>query len=342
MGVIGMYTSVHRNATRTINADGTVSLSGPLVSVSRLGQPLVNEVVIARKDKDKFNASEPADDIQFLGYVQHPEAAGLLHALFGLSVPDEPRDDLVTVFLTGVPGLNQPANVKPAELLRLNMMIPPTRKPSRLGVLGGDFAGFPNGRRLADDVVDIELRALAGGYLLTPAFNHAPNNQLGDGIDFNDRPYLSHFPYEGLPHSGFAHKHHRQQKGPLRHRDDDLGGAKDEQALDEAYDGDVSSLPSDEPAPAANLRGLKVLGANPGQRADLEYTIDADARVTLKVYDLQGRVVRELINQDAAAGTFRTNWDGRSDEGGLAKGGVYFARFTVNGKTVGNTKLVIQ
>src|SRR5207249_5196718 len=105
----------------------------------------------------------------------------LLHALFGINVPPAPRNDLVAVFATGVGGLNQPPNVSPGEMLRLNMSIPPASSPSRFGVLAGDQAGFPNGRRLADDVVDIELRVVAG--VLVSGFDVAPHNQLGYGID---------------------------------------------------------------------------------------------------------------------------------------------------------------
>ena len=182
--IIGVYSTTARAATTTLNGDGTISTGGPLIQVSRLGAPLVNEIVIPRASKDKFNASSPLDDGQFLSYVTNPEPAGLLNLLYGISVPPAPRNDLVAVFLTGVPGLNQPANVVPAELMRLNMSIPPSASPSRLGVLAGDLAGFPNGRRLADDVTDIELRAVAG--VLVDGFNIAPNNRLGDGIDAND------------------------------------------------------------------------------------------------------------------------------------------------------------
>jgi hypothetical protein len=100
--------------------------------------------------------------------------------------------------------LNKPAYVKPAEELRLNVATPVTASPNRLGVLGGDNQGFPNGRRLADDVVDIALQAVAGGTPFTPAQNKAPNNQLGDGVNVNDVPFLATFPYVGLPASGFA------------------------------------------------------------------------------------------------------------------------------------------
>jgi len=126
----------------------------------------------------------------------------LLTALFGIRTPPTPRNDLVTIFLQGIPGLNQPPGVRPSEMQRLNVAIAPTAIPNRLGVLGGDIAGFPNGRRVGDDVVDIALRVMAGATPLTPAFNTGINAQLGDGVDSNDVPYLTDFPYLGLPAPG--------------------------------------------------------------------------------------------------------------------------------------------
>jgi len=153
--VIGAYTT-----SAVVEGDGSHK------QVSRLGMPLVNELVIGLADKDKFNASHPRGDAQFLTYVTNPTLPVLLHTLFGGAalMPDTPRDDLVAVFLTGVKGLNQPANVTPSEMLRLNTSTPATPPASQndLGVLGGDAAGFPNGRRPYDDVVDITLRVAEG------------------------------------------------------------------------------------------------------------------------------------------------------------------------------------
>jgi hypothetical protein len=208
--IIGVYATSQRQRVRVLSDSGaTPEQSGRWVQVSRLGMPLVNEVVIPLGRKDRFNASDPRDDAQFLRFVADPEPARLIPVLYpGVTVPAAPRDDLTTVFLTGIPGLNQPAGVRPAELIRLNMAIPPSSNPSPIGVLGGDLAGFPNGRRLADDVTDIELRALAGGTPLTPDFNKAPNNQLGDGVNANDTPFLAHFPYVATPHQGYASDPH--------------------------------------------------------------------------------------------------------------------------------------
>jgi hypothetical protein len=220
--VIGAWTTSSRRATRVLKGDGTQSGSGDWVQVSRLGHPLVNEVVVPLGAKDLWNSSKPADDKQFLGGVTDPEAAKLLNLLYGLNVPPAPRNDLVTIFLTGIDGLNKPANVTPSEELRLNMAIPPAKcdteggRPhffgNRLGVLGGDLAGYPNGRRLSDDVIDIALQAVAGRTPFTPQFNVFPNNALGDGVDQPDVAYWSAFPYAGTPSVGYAHPHHQYQK----------------------------------------------------------------------------------------------------------------------------------
>jgi hypothetical protein len=134
--------------------------------VSRLGMPLVNELIIGLPDKDKFNASHPVNDGQFLHYVTNPFLPVLLNSEFGSAavIPASPRNDLVAAFLTGVKGLNQPLKITPSEMLRLNTSIQPTPPAAQndLGVLGGDSAGFPNGRRPYDDVVDITLRVAEG------------------------------------------------------------------------------------------------------------------------------------------------------------------------------------
>jgi len=204
-GIIGIWSTSSRPAVAT-RAAGGITYSGNLVQVSRLGQPLVNEVVIDLARKDAFNSLEPSGDAAALDRVTDPEVPKLLDLIFGIKSPAAPRNDLVTIFLTGIPGLNQPPNVKPSEMLRLNTGIPPVAYGAsgydRLGLLGGDIGGFPNGRRVGDDVVDIALRAMAGGTPLTPAFNHSPNNTLGDGVNQNDVPYLTQFPYLAPPKAG--------------------------------------------------------------------------------------------------------------------------------------------
>ena len=146
--------------------------------LSRLGNPLVNEVVIGLPDKDKFNESRPRFDAQFAKYVTHPTLPEIIEMLFPVTAPNLfPRTDLVQIFLTGIPGLTQPDNVVASEMLRLNTSINPKLPDAQdsLGVVGGDTAGYPNGRRPGDDVVDIALRALMG-VLLSPA--DAPSGQL--------------------------------------------------------------------------------------------------------------------------------------------------------------------
>ncbi len=217
--VIGMWaTSYRRRVTIRSESAPFLRARDSLVQVSRLGMPLVNEIVIPLKDKDKWNASKPQGDGQFLSYVTDPEIARILNLLyFGptgavSALPDvveTGRTDLVTVFLTGVPGLNQPMGVVPSEQLRLNTSIKPSDcgTPSRLAVLAGDICGFPNGRRLADDVTDIAER-VAAGVLLGAPYNAFPYSELGDGVDVNDVPFLSAFPYLASPHAGFTVGNH--------------------------------------------------------------------------------------------------------------------------------------
>ncbi len=185
-----------------IGAWSTVHVAG--AQVSRLGMPLVNEVVIGLPDKDKFNTSPPSGDGQFLSYVTNPVLPELLQALFGVTAPNSfPRNDLVAAFLTGIPGLNQPANVTPSEMLRLNTgtAVTAVGSQSNLGVLGNDLAGFPNGRRPGDDVVDIELRVAMG--VLLPA-GDAPSGQLPytDGATVSAAEFRTTFPYLQTPIGG--------------------------------------------------------------------------------------------------------------------------------------------
>ncbi len=199
--IIGSWSTASRPSV-TSRGPAQERHSGNFIQVSRLGQPLVNEVVIPRGTKDAFNAIEPTADAAALPFVTDPEVPKLLLALFGIQSPPAPRNDLVTIFLTGIPGLNQPTGVRPSEMLRLNTGIAPNPNGNRFGVLAGDTAGFPNGRRLGDDVVDIALRVVAGASPLTPNFNTGINAQLGDGVAGNDKPYLTVFPYIAAPHAG--------------------------------------------------------------------------------------------------------------------------------------------
>ncbi|HYX80449.1 MAG TPA: DUF4331 domain-containing protein [Actinomycetota bacterium] len=205
--IVGIWSTTSRHSLRVQDEQGNVDQRGPFVQVSRLGNPLVNEVVIPVGLKDRFNGSKPSGDAQFLPFVEDPEVPHLLHAIYDTEVPDTDankpgvqRDDLVQVFLTGVPGLNQPKNVTPSEMVRLNMSIPPcTSDCSTLGVVGGDTAGFPNGRRLSDDVIDEALRVMLG--VLLPD-HQALADTIGDGVDANDVPFTDTFPFLAYPHAG--------------------------------------------------------------------------------------------------------------------------------------------
>ena len=208
--IIGAWTTASRSrvTVRSAGLRPVQSLSAP-VQVSRLGMPLVNEVVIPLAFKDFFNTAEPSGDLPlfnanetFRNRVLNPEAASLVPVLYpGVTVPAAPRNDILAVFLTGLDGVNKPPAVVPSEMLRINLSTPVTASPDRLGAIAGDAGGFPNGRRLADDIVDIELRVVAG--VLVSGFNKSPNNALTDGVDANDVPFTNTFPYLASPHQGY-------------------------------------------------------------------------------------------------------------------------------------------
>ncbi len=244
--VIGVWSTTSRQKTRvfadtnagpntspTDSSDETTD-SGNFVQVSRLGNPLVNEVVVPANLKDFFNRSTPDNDAQFLGKVQDPEVPALVELLYKIPNPNKldqenakKRNDLVATFLTGFSedvfdgttfgGLGKgvlDANLNsldlnavspkpaPAEYLRLNVNVPPTAEPNRLGAVGGDLAGFPNGRRLADDVVDIELQVLEGILIRPEGDLRTAVAGLGDAVNKNDRRFLNTFPFIADPHSG--------------------------------------------------------------------------------------------------------------------------------------------
>lgn len=171
------------------------------VQVSRLANPLFNELIVPTTLKDTWNARFPHQDRSFVQFTQTPLLAKAINTFYPgkFNAPETNRRDLTAIFLTGLPKLNFTGTVK-ADLLRLNTSIMPSAKENRLGVLGGDNAGFPNGRRLNDDVIDIAERAVAGATFTPP--NPKANN-IGDGVDTNDRPSLSVFPYQNDPFSGF-------------------------------------------------------------------------------------------------------------------------------------------
>ncbi|AGZ44941.1 DUF4331 domain-containing protein [Actinoplanes friuliensis] len=203
--VVGIWSTTSRMGASMHGKPATMN------QVSRLGMPLVNEVVIPLGKKNEFNATKADSDAKFLSYVQKPEVPKLIKAIYNIPAPAEPRNDLVEVFLTGVckacgpvaadlnsQKLNKDVNPKafaPSEQLRLNMAVPTTATPNRLGVVGGDLAGFPNGRRLSDDVIDITLQAAEGILLPNPP---AAVATLGDGVNTNDHAFRSSFPYVSL------------------------------------------------------------------------------------------------------------------------------------------------
>jgi hypothetical protein len=227
--VIGGWTTASLRQGQLLNpvpAKGhqtTAKVGGAWVQVSRLGMPLVNELVIGLPDKDRFNGSKPKDDGQFADYVTNPSLPALLEialATPGIAPTNFPRTDLVAAFLTGIKGVNQPATVVGSEMLRLNTSIAATAeaKQNRLGVLGGDLAGFPNGRRPKDDVVDVSLAATMGGLCMANGDNNAlslgaackpsavplgaTSLKLHDAVDQAQIPLLSAFPYLFTPIGG--------------------------------------------------------------------------------------------------------------------------------------------
>jgi hypothetical protein len=218
--VIGVWSDTERRSLQL--APGTATAVGEPVQVSRLGNPLVNEVVLPAGLKDAFNGLTPVKDATIPDVVKRvtdPEVARLLDGIYGVPAPATPRNDLVEIFLTGIaknaPTLDgtqppiqadlnsqvlnadtNPKQFQPSEMLRLNTSVAPTADPNRLGVLAGDLQGFPNGRRLTDDVIDIEVQAVAGA---AQAGKLVDALAAGDGVDANDVAFLEQFPYVALP-----------------------------------------------------------------------------------------------------------------------------------------------
>ena len=205
--VIGVWSSTER---RALQVSGSEKAKGKWVQVSRLGNPLVNEVVIPLGKKDQFNRTQPQDDAKNYGkYVVKPELAAVMNLLYKVGAPESGRDDIVQALLTGVPNATQINGAKSAaaDTLKVNLGIPPTTEnPNRFGFIAGDNGGFPQGRRLADDVTDIELRVVAG-------FLKGNKVPLGDGVDQNDVPFLDSFPYVAPPHAGYDSQLKRSEPG---------------------------------------------------------------------------------------------------------------------------------
>lgn len=194
--IIGTWTSASRPAS-FVGKKGN-----RWVQVSRLANPLTNELLIPTTLKDEWNADRPAGDAEYDKWLTDPILAGVVNQLYGLQIPTTSRTDLLAIFHQGLPGLNKFGTVD-ADMLRLNLSIPPAASPNRLTVAAGDTAGWPNGRRLVDDVIDLAENGLEGAFF-TPKYLPVV---LGDGVDGNDKPYQSHFPYVAIPHQGFANSH---------------------------------------------------------------------------------------------------------------------------------------
>jgi hypothetical protein len=214
--VLGIWAGADRQKALVRDED-RMHTAGPWVQVSRLGNPLFNEVIVPMAEKDKWNATSPALDKRFAKYVAQPELAKLLPVLYPGVFPNlagltADRADLLAILLTGIPtgiipGFQNFTGTTQADQLRLNVAIPPTSSPNRLGLLGGDLAGFPNGRRLTDDVVTIELRAVAGATYPLVQPSYTPDGAVSaieDGT-FNNpgRVLLNDFPFIGTPYSGY-------------------------------------------------------------------------------------------------------------------------------------------
>ena len=214
---IGVYTSASRQKVLVRDEDDDRGV-GPWVQVSRLANPLFNEVIVPMGEKDEWNTRKPKDDSRYVKFVERPELQALLPVLYpgvfpNLAALQKKRADLVAILLTGIPaglipGFQNFTGDRPADLMRLNTAIPPSSKPNVLGLLGGDLAGFPNGRRVFDDVVKIELQAVAGATfpLVDPTYTPdaaIPAVDDGLGPDSVGTPFLNRFPYLGTAYSGF-------------------------------------------------------------------------------------------------------------------------------------------
>lgn len=182
--------------------------SGSFAQIQRMGNPLFNELIIGTGSKDTWSMSQPVDDSQFASFALDPLLARALNAIYGINIPTPPRTDLLPLVQYAPPIAAPGTTPGPvADLLRLNTGVPPTAAAgrSRLGAVGGDLGGFPNGRRVSDDVTDIASRVVAG--VLSPGFNVAPSNRIGDGVNSNDVPYQETFPFVAFAQSGRQRRH---------------------------------------------------------------------------------------------------------------------------------------
>jgi hypothetical protein len=266
--VVGVWSDTERRSMQL--RPGEVVPFGKHVQVSRLGNPLVNEVVVPAALKDRFNAMTPDEDrgvAELVARVTDPELPRLVEGIYGVPAPAAPRNDLVEIFLTGITtkaggpiksDLNSqlnnadvdPKKFVPSEQLRLNMSVPPTAEPNRLGALGGDLQGFPNGRRLTDDVLDIEVQALEGAFYDGLPPKPVEALAAGDAVDANDKEFGDTFPYIALPGNTAVN-----QNGP---GDGSGGGSAPVPPADGGSFGMSSSMP---PLAMAALPAAALLGA---------------------------------------------------------------------------------
>jgi hypothetical protein len=204
---IGIWGTTSR-ASMTVRSSNGFQDSGDFQQIQRMGNPLINELIIGTGSKDMWSMSAPKDDAQFANYALDPLLARVFNAAFGIAVPPPPRTDLLPL-VTYAPPIAAPGTPAGpvADLLRLNTGVPPTpfNHRKRLAVLAGDLGGYPNGRRLIDDVVDISARVVAG--VLAPGFNLYPNNAIGDGVNKNDMPLQETFPYVAWAQNGRDRRH---------------------------------------------------------------------------------------------------------------------------------------
>jgi hypothetical protein len=226
--VIGVWASTSRAKSTVFDPNtGTYSPFGDQVQVSRLGNPLFNEVLTPMARKDYWNSQQPANDSQFASYVTKPELAGLLPVLYpgvfpNLAAYDKPRNDLAAILLTGipagvVPGFQNFTGPVQADMLRLNTAVPPTKNPNPIGLIAGDAAGFPNGRRLTDNVTAIELRAVAGATIPLVDPSYTPDDAakvLTDGSTPSNGTPLTRFPYVNMPGGGYQSRPGNYGSGP--------------------------------------------------------------------------------------------------------------------------------
>lgn len=283
--VLGLWATTSRREETDLSGVTPV-YSGPFIQVARAGMPLVDEVLLGLGQLEAFRGSDPSTDAQFLGRFEDSELAALITSELSIATPPVPRADLPEVYLEGWPGLTQTGGPQ-CDLLRLNVGVPPAVVENRLGLLGGDTAGFPNGRRPADDVLDLTLRLAAGA--LVPGFE--TSSELGDGVDENDVPFLSAFPYLADPHSGYSHAHHPEYVGPP-----------------------VSVPGTTAPGAGRRLLTLAQNAPNPfrGPETRIVFQLARRADVSLAFYDVRGRLLDRVAWKELREGvhSFAPRTDG--------------------------------